>query len=333
MRQLSYAEAIREGLWQAMEQDPQVFVIGQGAFNPWYVGTTMQDIDKHFGAERVIDPPVSEQGMNGVAIGAALAGMRPLVIHPRVDFLLTGIEQIINQAANWCYMFAGQVTVPLTVRAIINRGGEQAAQHSQALQAMFAHVPGLKVVMPATAYDAKGLLISSIQDNGPVVYIDDRWLYDETGDVPDEPYQVPIGKANLRREGSDVTVVATSYMVREATRAAGILEADGIDVELVDVRTVKPLDQELLASSVRKTGRLVVADAAWKTCGVAAEIVALAYEAAFEYLKAPPVRVTLPDVPAPASPVLERVYYVGAEHVVEAVKRVISMSKSRAAAP
>ena len=188
MRTLSYSGAILEGFREKMESDEDVFILGQGVTNPWYVGDSMQDLDKIFGAERVIDPHVSEQGMNGVVVGAALAGMKPIVVHPRVDFLVMGIEQIINEAANWSYMFDGQISMPLTVRAIINRGGEQAAQHSQALQAIFMHIPGLKVVMPSSPYDAKGLLISSIEDPDPVIYIDDRWLYDLTEDVPEGLY-------------------------------------------------------------------------------------------------------------------------------------------------
>jgi pyruvate/2-oxoglutarate/acetoin dehydrogenase E1 component len=329
MRKISYSEAICEALRQKMEQDSRVFIIGQGVRNPWYVGDSMRNIDKQFGSDRVIDPPVSEQGINGVVIGAALAGMRPVVLHPRVDFLLSGIEQIINQAANWAYMFAGQISVPLTVRAIINRGGEQAAQHSQALQSIFMHIPGLKVVMPATPYDAKGLLISSIEDPNPVIYIDDRWLYDLVDDVPEEPYSIPIGKGIIRKEGSDVTVVATSYMVQEATQAALILGDEGINVELIDTRSLKPMDDDLIFQSVKKTGRLVIADGAWKTCGASAEISARVAESVFNYLKAPIVRVTLPDVPAPASHVLEKAFYVTSEHVISAVKQVLDTKNKK----
>lgn len=324
MRKLSYAQAINEAFHQAMERDHRVFVIGQGVNNPWYVGTTAAGLNDRFGPKRVIDPPVSENGINGVVIGSALAGMRPVVIHPRMDFLVMGMEQIINQAANWSYMFGAQGNVPLVVRAIINRGGEQGAQHSQALQAMFMHIPGLKVVMPATPYDAKGLLMASIEDDNPVVYIDDRWLYEEAGEVPEEPYTVPIGKGVVQRKGQDVTVVAISYMVREGLKAAERLAADGIDVELIDVRSLKPLDDDLIFSSVRKTGRLVIADAAWKTGGGASEIAARVAENVLRDLKSPIQRVTLPDVPAPSSRALESAYYVGVEHVAAAVKRVLN---------
>jgi len=220
-------------------------------------------------------------------------------------------------------MFGGQLSVPLTVWAIINRGGEQGAQHSQALQAMFTHIPGLKVVMPSTPYDAKGLLIASIEDDNPVIYIDDRWLYDSVGEVPEELYSEPMGKGVIRREGKDVTVVATSYMVIEASQAAESLENEGIDVEVIDLRSLKPLDEKLLFDSVRKTGRLVVADGGWKTCGVAAEISALVAEKSFSYLKAPILRVSLPDIPAPASSPLEKAFYPDSNDIILSVKRVL----------
>lgn len=323
-RLLTYAQAIREALAQMMELDPRVFVIGQGVWSPWYVGTSMHDLDKQFGRGRVIDSPVSENATTGVGIGAALVGMRPVIIHPRADFMVLAVDQLVNEAANWCYMFGGRVRVPIVIRPIINRGGEQGAQHSQALHAWFMHVPGLKVVMPATPYDAKGLLVASILDDNPVLYIDDRWLYPETGDVPDEVYSVPIGQAAVRREGHDATVVAVSYMVKESLAAAERLSRDGVEVEVIDVRSLKPLDDAVILASVRKTGHLVVADGGWRTCGAAAEIIARVCEHAFGSLRAPVARVTLPDVPAPTSRALEEEYYVHAEHVAAAVLEVVS---------
>lgn len=327
MRKISYAEAIREAFAQMLARDPRVFVIGQGVWSPWYVGASMKDLDKEFGRDRIIDSPVSENATTGVAIGAALAGMKPVVIHPRMDFMVLATDQIVNEAANWCYMFGGQANVPMVIRPIINRGGEQGAQHSQALQAWFMHVPGIKVVMPSTPYDAKGLLIAAINDGNPVMYIDDRWLYDEVGEVPEEPYSVPIGKGEVQRQGRDVSVVATSYMVLEATRAADHLQQQGIDIEIVDVRSLKPLDDALIFRSVQKTGRLVIADAAWKTCGAAAEIAARVTENVFGYLKAPIVRVALPDAPAPMSCTLEKAYYVGSKDIIAAVKQVLSWKR------
>ena len=324
MRQITYADAICEAFRQTMERDPSVIVIGQGVRSPWYVGASMKDLDRQFGRDRVLDTPVAENATTGAAVGAALVGLRPVVIHPRMDFMLLAMDQIVNQAANWYYMTGGRVSVPVTFRGIVNRGGEQAAQHSQALHAWFMHVPGLKVVMPSTPYDAKGLLNASIQDDNPVLYIDDRWLYEEKGDAPEEPYTVPIGKGALLRQGADATVVAVSYMSREAMRAASALSERGIDLEVVDLRTVKPLDKEIILASIRKTGRLVVADSGWLTGGLSAEIAALAVSEAYSDLKAPVVRVALPDVPAPMSKPLEESYYPSHGHIIAAVERVLA---------
>jgi len=323
MRQISYAQAINETLHKILEKDNRVFLIGQGVTSPWYVGTTTVGLIQRFGPRRIIDTPVSENGITGVAIGAALAGMRPILMHPRMDFMYYALDQIANHAANWHYMFGGQLSVPLTIWGIVNRGGEQAAQHSQALQAIFTHISGLKVVMPSTPYDAKGLLVASIKDDNPVVYIDDRWLYDKVGEVPEELYSVPIGKGVIRREGRDITVVATSYMVTEAIKTAEILEKEGINVEIIDLRSLKPLDEALLFESIKKTGRLVVADGGWKACGVGAEIAALASEKVFEYLRSPVRRVSLPDSPAPASSALEKAYYPRASNIALAARKLL----------
>ena len=329
MRSLTYAQAIREAFAQLLASDSRVFIIGQGLWSPWYVGASMKDIDKEFGRQRILDSPVSENATTGAAIGAAIAGMRPIVVHPRMDFMLLAVDPIVNQAANWSYMFAGRAGVPVVIRAIINRGGEQAAQHSQALQGIFMHIPGLKVLMPSTPHDAKGLLIAAVNDGNPVMYIDDRWLYGETGEVPEGMYSVPIGTAAIRRRGKEITIVATSYMAAEAVKAVEILEKRGIDPELIDLRSIKPWDKERVLASVRKTGCLVVADAAWQTCGVAAEIVATVACETFDHLLAPIARVCLPDVPAPMSAPLEKAYYIGAETVVSAVEKVLA-SKEKA---
>ena len=324
MRKISYTQSINEALHQMIEKDERVFLIGQGVTSPWYVGTTTVGLIDRFGSERIIDTPVSENGVTGVAIGAALAGMRPILMHPRMDFMYYAMDQIANHAANWHYMFGGQLSVPLTIWGIINRGGEQAAQHSQALQAVFTHIPGLKVVMPSTPYDAKGLLIASIEDDNPVMYVDDRWLYDHIGEVPEELYKVPIGRGVVIREGKDVTVVASSYMVCEAIKATESLEKEDIDAEVIDLRSLKPLDEELLFESVKKTGRLVIADGGWKTCGMGAELSARVAETnLFNGLKAPIMRVSLPDTPAPASSALEKVFYRKAEDIALAIRDVL----------
>jgi pyruvate/2-oxoglutarate/acetoin dehydrogenase E1 component len=323
LRRISFAQAINEALTQIIENDGRVFLIGQGVTSPWYVGTTTVGLLDRFGPERVIDTPVSENCVTGVAVGSALAGMHPILVHPRMDFMYYAMDQIANHAASWYYMFGGQLSVPITLWGIINRGGEQAAQHSQALHAMFTHIPGLKVVMPSTPYDAKGLLIASALDENPIVYVDDRWLYAFEGEVPREMYSVPFGKAIVRRKGEDVTIVATSCMVYEAIKAADALKKERIDAEVVDPVSLKPLDKNLLFESVKKTGRLVIADGGWKTCGTAAEISALVTENIFAHLEAPILRVALPDSPAPASFALEQAYYRTAKDIVAAVKKVM----------
>ena len=319
-RKLSYSLAINEALHQAMAKDRSVFLIGQGVRSPWYVSNTAGGLLKRFGPERVIDTPVSENAITGAAVGAAIAGMRPVVVHPRIDFMLYAMDPIVNEAANWHYMSGGRSSAPLVVWGIINRGGEQAAQHSQSLHAIFAHIPGLKVVMPSNPYDAKGLMLAAIYDENPVIYIDDRWLYDNEGLVPRKAYSVPIGKGIIRKRGRDITVAAVSYMVQEVLKAQEILSEEGILLEVIDLRTIKPLDKKLLLNSVRKTGRLLVIDGGFKTCGFAAEVSATVSEEAFKYLKAPIWRVTLPDVPAPASCTLEKVYYPKSKDIYLAAK-------------
>jgi len=326
-RQLQYSLAINEALHQMMASDPSVFVIGQGVKSPWYVGNTCQGLLDRFGPARVIDAPVSENAITGAAVGAAIAGMRPIVVHPRMDFMLYAMDPIINEAANWRFMCGGRASVPVVIWGIINRGGEQAAQHSQSLHSLFSHIPGLKVVMPSTPYDAKGLMIAAIKDDDPVIFIDDRWLYGQETAVPQELYDVPIGKAIVRKKGKDVTLVASSYMAYESMIAAQALAEDEMDVELIDLRTVKPVDEELILKSVRKTGRLVIADGSWRTGGVAAEIAALVTEKGFEHLRAPIKRVALPDAPAPASSVLEKAYYPDRRDIILAVREVMKTSR------
>lgn len=328
-KKLSFSLAINEALHQMMANDKSVFLIGQGVKSPWYVGNTATGLLEKFGSERVIDTPVSENAITGCAVGAAIAGMRPVVVHPRMDFMLYAMDPIINEAANWYYMTGGKISVPVVIWGIINRGGEQAAQHSQALQGLFAHVPGLKVVMPSTPYDAKGLMVAAIKDNNPVVFIDDRWLYLIEDDVPEEIYSVPIGKGVVRRKGTEVTIVGISYMAYQSVKAAIELEKIGIDAEVIDLRTIKPLDKKLILDSVKKTGRLIVADVGWESFGVSAEISSLVSENLLRYLKAPVVRVALPNCPAPASRILEKAYYPDSKKIVDAVKRILKEKNQR----
>ena len=323
MRQLSYVEALNEGLAQALEADGRVLLIGQGVTSPWYVGASTKGLVDRFGTDRVIDTPVSENAVTGAAVGAALAGMRPIVVHPRMDFMYYALDQIANHAANWRHMFGGKGSVPVVFWGIVNRGGEQAAQHSQSLHALFAHIPGLKVVLPSTPHDVKGLLLSAIDDDDPVVFVDERWLYGERGVVPIEPYRVPLGSAAVRRQGTDITIVASSWMSREALRACDLLSAHRVDAEVIDVRSLKPLDEACVLESVRKTGRLLAVDGGWRSYGASAEFCALAATEAFEALRCAPARIALPDMPAPAARTLERVYYPDAERIALEASRMV----------
>jgi pyruvate/2-oxoglutarate/acetoin dehydrogenase E1 component len=318
----TYGTAIRAAFEYLLERYPDVFVIGQGLWSPWYVGNSMTDLDKNFGKHRVIDTPVSELACTGVAVGASLAGTRPIVVHPRIDFLLYAMDAIVNQAAKWSHMFGGQAHPGLTVRAIVNRGGEQGAQHSQALHAWFAHVPGLRVVMPATVADARDLLIASVLCEDPVIYIDDRWLYDQAGELP-AVVELDLRDVGPRRmvKGDDVTLVAASYSTRLAVDASVALKTLGIDAEVIDLRVINPLDPALLIESAMKTRRLVAIDGSWRTCGLAAEVICSVVETLPPgTLRSAPVRITLPDAPAPTSRVLEKLYYPTVDHIVDAVR-------------
>jgi len=267
--------------------------------------------------------------MTGVAVGSAIVGMRPVMSHQRMDFVLTAMDQLVNTTAKWHYMFGGKVTVPLTVRMIIGRGWGQGAQHSQNLQALFVHIPGLKVVMPTTPHDAKGLLISSVEDNNPVMFIEHRWLHNQVGEVPEEAYRVPIGTARVIKEGSDVTIAATSYMTLEAVRAAEILDENGINVEVIDLRSLSPMDTGCVVNSVRKTGRLVVADSGWKTGGITGELAACISEEGFSYLKAPVRRIAPPDTPTPTSFALTKKFYPGVRDFIKVIGDLLERDLTR----
>ncbi len=308
-REITYATAIREAIDQGMEKDSSIFIIGEGIpAHPYSFGTTKGLLEK-YGKMRVLDMPLSENSITGVCIGAALQGMRPIMVHQRLDFMLLALDQLVNNAAKWHYMFGGQMKVPLVIRAIIGRGWGQGTQHSQNLQAILAHIPGLKVVMPSTAYDAKGLLMASVQDNNPVIFIEHRWLHNMTGYVPEEPYTVPLGLASVALKGTDVTIAATSYMVVEALRAATVLEKAGVSAEVIDIRTVKPLDYGKIIESVKKTGRLLVTDLGYHSVGIAGDVIARVSEEAFDSMTAAPRRITSPDIPTPSTPALAKYYY------------------------
>lgn len=314
----NYGEAILDGFDYLLSNYDDVFVLGQGLWSPWYVGNSMTDLDKKFGVDRIIDTPVSEAACTGAAVGASLAGMRPIVVHPRMDFMLYAMDPIVNQAAKWSHMFGGQASPSVTFRAIINRGGEQGAQHSQALHSWFAHIPGLRVVMPSSVADARDLLISSVLCPDPVLYIDDRWLYDQTEELG------PVSHITLRNEqpsvtknGEDITVVGAGYSAFLAQQAGNMVNASGISAEVIDVRVLNPFKSECIIASVRKTGRLIVIDGGWSNCGFAGEIIASVCERLSpSELKCMPQRITLPDAPAPCSSALEKLYYPDASIIV-----------------
>jgi pyruvate dehydrogenase E1 component beta subunit len=331
MRELKYREAIDEATRQAMAKDERVFVMGVGVSDPKGIFGTTRGAFEQFGGDRVFDTPLSEAALTGMGVGAAMRGFHPLLVHARNDFLLLTMDQIVNNAAKWRYMSGGKLKVPLTIRAIIGRGWGQAAQHSQSLQAMFAHVPGLAVIMPSTPADAKGLLMTALSSDGPVICLEHRWLYDKSGPVPEDPYYTPLGVGAIVRPGRDVTIVAVSHMVLEALQAAEALAAEGIEAEVVDPRTLRPLDSSLICRSAARTGRLVIADTGWRSYGVSAEIAARAAEELWGVLKAPIRRVALPDLPTPGSSALEALYYPGPRAIVAAVKQCLEAPSSAVA--
>lgn len=328
LRQLNFVEAIREGLDLALEQDPSVLVIGEGVPDPKAIFTSTAGLQEKYGPQRVFDMPLAENGLTGVCIGAAISGMRPVMIHQRIDFAMLAMDQVVNNAAKWHYIFDGKARVPLVIRMIVGRGWGQGPQHSQSLQAMFASVPGLKVVMPTTAADAKGMMISAIEDDNPVVFIEHRWLHHVTDHVPEGVYRTPIDQARLLHEGGDVTIAAFSYMSLESLIAAKALqEYMNISVDLLDMRSVSPLDVPAVLNSLKITGRLVVADTAFKTGSVAGELVSQVAEQAFGYLKQAPVRIASPDHPVPTSPFMAAEYYPGPSQIAEVVIDLVGASR------
>jgi pyruvate/2-oxoglutarate/acetoin dehydrogenase E1 component len=311
-KKTTYADGILEGFEYLLTNHKEFFVIGQGLWSPWYVGSTMKDLDKKYGKERVIDCPISELATTGAVIGAAICGYRPLIVHPRVDFMLLAIDQIVNQAAKWRHMFGGNSSCPATFRAIINRGGEQGAQHSQSLHSWFAHIPGLKVVMPYSAKDARNLLISSVLSNDPVMFIEDRWLYEKEEDYT-EIEIIDLNKISPQRlmAGSDATVVGISYTSMLCENVVQKLQGENVFCDLFDIRVLNPLNVDDIVKSVEKTGNLLVVDGDWAACGMAAEIITCVVEKMdLTKLKSSPARITLTDAPAPTSMVLEEEYYI-----------------------
>ncbi|MDR5709228.1 MAG: alpha-ketoacid dehydrogenase subunit beta [Armatimonadota bacterium] len=305
MREITMAQAIREALAEEMRRDPRVFLLGEDVAEAGHPFKVLSGLVQEFGPQRVIDTPISEAGFVGIAVGAAMTGMRPVVDIMFGDFLTLAMDQIANQAAKVHYMSGGKIKVPLVVRTTLGATRRSAAQHSQSLHAWFSHIPGLKVALPSTPYDAKGLLKTAIRDDNPVLFFEDKMMYQVKGPVPEEEYTIPFGVADVKRQGRDVTLVATSSMVYVALDAARILAQEGIEAEVVDPRTTVPLDVETLVQSARKTGRVIVIDEGYRGYGVTAEIAAVIAEEAFYDLEAPVRRLGAMDVPVPFSPVLE----------------------------
>lgn len=323
---MSYAEAINEALKQEMRRDDRIYVWGED-IRVFYGGGSFgvtKNILQEFGPQRIMDTPISEAGFIGAALGAAMTGLRPVVELMFVDFHGVAWDQIYNQIGKSRYMFGGQAKIPLVVRTTIGGGIRAAAHHSQCLYSLFAHVPGLKVVLPSNPYDAKGLFITAVRDDDPVFIFENKTLYGKKGHVPEEPYTIPFGNANTVKEGSDVTVVATSAMVHKSSEAAEQLAKEGVNVEIIDPRTIVPLDAKTILDSVKKTGRLVIADEDYDRCGFAKEVAALVADEGFDSLDAPIKTVTTPTIPIPFSPPLEDLIHPSAEKIVKTIRSIMS---------
>ncbi len=324
-RQITISEAINEAIREEMRRDETVVLLGEDVAAPGGVLKVTQGILDEFGPSRVIDTPISEAGFTGLAVGGAVTGIRPIVEIMFGDFLTLSMDQLVNQAAKIHYMSGGKFTVPLVVRTTLGAGRRAAAQHSQSLQAWVSHIPGLKVALPSTPYDAKGLLKTAIRDNNPVVFFEDKMMYQQKGAVPDpsEEYAIPFGVADTKREGQDLTIVATSSMVHVALEAAGKLAEDGIEVEVIDPRTLTPLDEEALVASAKKTSRCIVLDEGYRRFGATAELGSVIAEKAFYHLDAPVRRIAAMDVPVPFAPTLEDQTIPNVEGVVGVAREML----------
>lgn len=327
-RFITYEQSIAETLRQEMERDPNVFVYGLDVTDHKKIFGSTKGLEQ-FPEKRFFATPLAEEAMTGVGLGAAINGLRPVHIHIRVDFLLLAMNQLANMVAPARFGSGGKLRVPLVIRAVIGRGWGQAFQHSKSLQSVFAHIPGLKVVMPSSAYDVKGLLAAAIRDDNPVIFLEHRWLYWMEGQVPEEPYIVPLGKARVAREGKDVTIIATSWMNVEAYKAAEILHhKHGVEAEIVDPRTIYPLDTETIVASAKKTRQVIVADYGWEFCGFSAEVAALVSEQCFGKLKSPVTRIAFPHTQCPTTRPLENEFYPNAVDIIRAVEKKLNLQKA-----
>ena len=327
MRKISYCQALNEALHQEMERDSNVFVYGIGVPDHKAIFGSTTGLIERFGPEKCFETPLAEDAMTGFGLGAAINGLRPIHIHMRVDFLLLAMNQLANMVSSLIYNSGSKLKVPLVIRAIIGRGWGQGCQHSKSMYSVFAHIPGLKVVLPTTPRDAKGLLTAAIRDDNPVIVIEHRWLYWQEGEVPEESFIIPIGTANVLREGTDLTIVATSWMNVEALKASEILERKhGISVELIDPRTISCLDEGALVGSVNKTGHCIVADNDWLHCGFSAEVAAKISEKCFGHLKRPIQRIGFAHTPCPTARHLENEFYPNAVNIIRAAEKMLELS-------
>jgi pyruvate/2-oxoglutarate/acetoin dehydrogenase E1 component len=328
MRSLDYSGAIREAMWQEMERDPSVFVYGIGVPTFSKIFNTTQGLQDKFGKERCFDTPISEDAMTGFGLGAAIRGLRPIHVHIRVDFMILATNQLVNMISNYIYSTGGRLKVPMVIRAVIGRGWGQGAQHSKSLFSHFTHIPGLKVIAPTTPSDMKGLLTAAIRDDNPVICLEHRWLYWAKEDVPEEPYVTPLGVGRILLPGRDVTIVGLSWMNVEARQAAEILARRGVSVEIVDPRTLAPLDEELIVESVSRTGRCIVADCDWISSGFSAEVAARVGERCFGKLKAPVRRIGFAHTPCPTVRELEDEFYPNAKTIVRTVENMLGLEEA-----
>ncbi len=320
-RKIKYSDAINEAIQISMHENKKSICIGLGVDDPKSIFNTTKNLKKIFGEERVFDTPTSENALTGIAIGASLADYSVILTHQRLDFSLLSFDQIINSAAKWFFMFGGKKNVQITIRLIVGRGWGQGPTHSQSLQSLFAHIPGLKVVMPSTPYDAKGLLIQSIRDKNPVIFIEHRWLHHQIGYVPKKKYTIPISLPNILNKGFNVTIVSMSYMTIEAIEAVKILKESKITCDLIDLRTINPLNFKKIFNSVKKTGNLIVLDTSNSSFSVASEIISQVCIKCMNYLKNNPVKIALPDIPTPTSYQLTKKFYPGKIEIINAVSK------------
>ena len=321
-RVLSYMEALHEALSLALELDPKVLILGQGVNDPKGMFGVTTGLYEKFGKDRVFDTPLSEEGMTGICTGASMNGLRPVYMHNRPDFLLLAFNQIVGHASKIHYMDNGETNVPLVIWSAIGRGWGSGSQHSQAIQGLLLGVPGLKIVMPSTPHDAKGLMLSAIADNNPVLIFEHRWSMRNKGVVPEGAYKISLGKGIYRRKGNDLTIVGTSHILELAIKAADELE--GITADVIDLRTIKPLDEKIIIDSLQKTGRILIVDTGWEMGGVCAEIGCMVAEKGFSFLKGPVRRLGLSDIPSPAGFTLEQYYYPDVKKITHVIKDMVA---------